>query len=500
MYNYRDFRIYNIIYLLNKNYLIKSFSLYSLAQGFNALTSFFLIFLYTRHLSPAGFGEISLIWTSIIITSIFVDSRLASAFTLRFYKSTKKENIGNIYTILIYNIGLDIIIYLTFFSNTALFSEILGFKIELYIINTIFLLILFMVVGNFYTNLLLISKLSKKYFNAIILYNFIIIISSYLYLHTLGLDINSYLQSYLISYVFLSLLGLKFIIYEYKPNKINAISISRLISLLKISLPLIPDSLLMMLLFWIDRYMLNVYSGMALVGIYSVAYQFSSVIGLIINPFGQALSPVMFESFVNNERRYKKMMSLIIENFWMILSMIIMAYFTFLNEIYQIFLGQEYLEGYNIILILILALALGAATNFFGTTLIMKERTKFVFIITFIAVLFDISLNFILIPRYNIYGAAISIALSYGFKFILTFIYSQKLCYVNYNYKYIIKSIFISSLFLSFTYSYSYMDINIILRIIIKLILFILFVLVAYKYLKLNDLRKAINYAKMAKE
>ena len=129
------------------------------------------------------------------------------------------------------------------------------------------------------------------------------------------------------------------------------------------------------------------------------------------------------------------------------------------------------------------------------TTIIMREKTNVIFLFTFISVSLNIVLNFLLIPEYSMYGAAVATLVSYILQFIMVFIYTQKLVFINYDYKFILKSVFVSLLFFISVVFLSYLEINIFIRLGLKVSLFLLFILVSYKFLKLNKaIKKFLNY------
>jgi len=481
---------------LSQSYLAKAFSFFSLSQAISALTSFAILAFYTKYLPPIEFGNIALIWIFVIIVSVAIDGRLNTAFSIKFYKVSKNENTKNIYSIFIYNLLVWSIVYSVFLLFPSLFQKIIRIQIPTADLNVVFLLILFMIFGNFYTNILIVDKKPKSYFLVKLLFNGVLIISSCVYLLVLKSGYISYLKAYLVSYLIISLIGLRFFILNYRPNRKNIVSLVNLKSLLKLGLPLVPNALLLMLLTWADRYILNLYAGLAIVGIYTVGYRFSEVVNsFIINPFGQALSPVLFEQFVKSRDKYKRTMGRVFKYYWLIMLVIMMGYFVILREIFQLFIGAGYIEGYNIIAIVLLGVILWGVTNLLCATVIMKEKTGKMFLFTSISVLVNIGLNFIFIPKYGMYGAAVATLLSYILQFIMIFVYTQKLVFIEYNYRFIFKSSFISLCFFSLILFVSYLELNIILRLSLKLLLFLLFCLITYKFLDLKESIKGIlNY------
>lgn len=498
MINVKNTKIFNI---LSTNYLTKAFSFYSLSQAISAITSFGILALYTKLLLPADFGKIALIWIFVTIASLLIDGRLSAAFSIKFYKVSKEENIKNIYSIFIYNMVVFCLVYLFFLLFPLLFQKISRVQMGISNLNVIFLLILAMIFGNFYTNILIVDKKPKSYFLVKLLFNTVLIVSSLVYLTVLKAGYIAYFKAYLISYLIVAFIGLRFFIVNYKPYK-NVISVLRLKELLKIGIPLVPSALLLMLLTWADRYILNLYVGLAIVGIYTVGYKFSELINnFIINPFGQALSPVLFKQFAQSRDEYKRTMSRVFKYYWLILSGIMIAYFVVLREFFDFFIGAKYVEGYNIIAIVLFGIILWGITNLLGATVIMKEKTGKIFLFISISVFLNIGLNFILIPEYGMYGAAVATLLSYILQFIMIFTYTQKLIFISYDYGFVFRSVAVSLCFLGAVLFVSYLKINTIIGLGLKASLFLLFIFVAYKFLGLKEaIRGFFNYGITSKQ
>jgi len=487
------FKKNKLLNILSQSYLTKAFSFYSLSNAISAITAFGILAFYTKCLPPEDFGKISLMWVFVIITSMIIDGRLNTAFCIKYYKVTKEENIKNVYTILTYNLIVFSIVYLIFLSHPSLFQKILGIQIIIADLNVIFILILFMIIGNFYTSFLIVSQKPKSFFFIKLGFNVILIISSLIFLIVLRDGYVSYLKAYLVSYFIVAVIGLKFFFINYKPYKKGFISLPNLKNLLKIGLPLVPDGIMLMLLIWADRYILNLYVGLAIIGVYSVGYNFSSVINrFIVTPFGQAISPVIFKQFANSLDEYKKTLARIFKYYWLAMFTLAIGYFVILREVYQLIIGIEYIEGYNIIAIVLFGIIISG--NSPGSTVIMKEKTGKIFLFTAISVFVNIGLNFAFIPRYGMYGAAIATLFSYILQYVMIFIYSQRLVYVIYDYKFVFKSSFICLFFFAVILFLSYLNINIIIRLGLKAVSFLLFCLIAYRFLDLKGSIKGIMY------
>lgn len=486
--NIRGTKIFNF---LSKNYLVKAFGSFSLSQVINALSSFAILLLYTRALLPADFGKVTLIWVFITIISMLIDSGLNTAFSIKFYKIPKEENIKNIYSIFIYILVVFSLLYYLFLFFPSLFLKISRVQVATSELTIIFLLMLAIIFGRFYTNMLMISLRPKNYFFTTLVFNIVLVISSFIYLVVRRSGYISYFKAYLLAYFTISILGLRFFVINYKPAKNQIISLANLKGLLKLGLPLVPNSVMLMLLIWADRYILNLYVSLAVVGIYSVGYRFAGIINsFIIDPFGQAMAPINFKLFAKSLSEYKGLMAKVMNYYWLIFFGIMIGYFTILGEVFRLFIDIKYIEGYNIVGMVLIGAIIWGITNYLGSTVVMKEKTGKMLLFTSISVFLNIGLNFMLIPRYGMYAAAATTLISYMLQFIMILKYTQKLVWVNYDYGFIFKSIVFSLSFFAIILFLSFLKINIGIMLGLKIVVFLLFILISYR---LFDVKKFIK-------
>ena len=485
-----------ILYFFKNNKLTKSFSYISLSSLINGIASFFTLGLYTKILPPEHFGKLSLIFVFQGIITILMEARLNTAFSIKFYKVSKEENIKNIYTIFTYYFIISFIFYSLFIISPSLFTQLSSVRMNKYEVTILFLTIMFSIYSGFYTNILLLEQKSKMYFIIRAISSVLLVICSIILLIVLKFGYISYLISYLLSYVVVGVIGLIYFIKNYKPFLGDMFSSAHLKQLLIISIPLIPNGLLLMLLTWADRYILNIYVSLSIVGIYSVGYKFSEFITtFIIGPFGQAVVPHLFKQFALSIDKYKKIMADMLKYYVIILFVIIIGYFVILKEVFTLFIGPEYILGYNIVGIVLMGIVFNSTADIISATIILKEKTSNSFLITGISVVVNIVLNFLFIPSYGIYGAAIATMVSYIIQLVIIFTYSQKLIPIKYNYSIIFKSFFISIVFLTSVIIVSLFSMNIFIGICIKLAIFLIYLVVVYYYFGIkNSFKELLSY------
>lgn len=229
----------------------------------------------------------------------------------------------------------------------------------------------------------------------------------------------------------------------------------------------------------IDSTMLGIFKGDIEVGYYSVSVKMTKIIIPLITSLGLVLAPRMIESIKNNDEvnLFKNMDLYLNFIYFSSIPIIILLYF-FASDIIKIFSGKEYLAAtlpMQIMLPVILFISLSgfSAANF----LIPKGDEKKVLEISLIGLVINFILNFILIPRYSIVGAAVATLVAEFVVAVLRFLGVKKYCF---NYKmfnkervtYILAGFF-SLLVLVFA-SYYKMEFNEYVTIFIKSALYII--------------------------
>lgn len=196
----------------------------------------------------------------------------------------------------------------------------------------------------------------------------------------------------------------------------------------KYSLPLIVGNLAAWTLSLSDRYILEFFRGTQEVGIYSASYNISEKsILLLATLFMLASGPISIhiwekegetksKEFINNVTRYYLMACVPAVIGLSALSKPIMGFLT----------GEQYFEGYKIIpFVTSGVLFLGLQQRFHAGFLFYK-RTGFMTFAIVASGLLNLFLNFLFIPRYGYFAAAITTLISYAFLLFLMITLSQR--------------------------------------------------------------------------
>ncbi|KKP69139.1 MAG: Membrane protein involved in the export of O-antigen and teichoic acid [Candidatus Moranbacteria bacterium GW2011_GWE1_35_17] len=177
-------------------------------------------------------------------------------------------------------------------------------------------------------------------------------------------------------------------------------------SFLKMSMPVGISALVTFLYFKMDTIMLSVLKGSEAVGIYNMAYKIIENItffpGMIVGLILPLLSMYVFSDKVN----FTKIINKTAKVFIIIIVPLIVGTLFLAEDIINIIGGKEFLISANALRVLIVALAFIFFGNLFNSILLSANlQNKLMHVLSFCAV-FNIGLNFALIPKYSYMGAA----------------------------------------------------------------------------------------------
>ncbi|HNR42668.1 MAG TPA: polysaccharide biosynthesis C-terminal domain-containing protein [Bacteroidales bacterium] len=185
----------------------------------------------------------------------------------------------------------------------------------------------------------------------------------------------------------------------------------------------------------IDRYSLNSLALLKYVAIYTMAYKISSVLKLVIvDSIKMAITPMVMQKMnsPDNKRFYSK--TLLYSSFVLMLGIITLSLFSY--EIIKIISrSAEFWIAFIAVPVLSLSVFFANMRETSSYGLIINKKTNIVGISVIASSVLNIILNIILIPVWNITGAAIATITTQFFYWFLNYYYSQKEYHIPYELK-----------------------------------------------------------------
>ncbi len=206
----------------------------------------------------------------------------------------------------------------------------------------------------------------------------------------------------------LSSLGLA----AYKINSLSFKTKNNSWHFLKDSLPMLLSSSILVLLGWMDTFVMGIYEESSNVGIYNVSLKVATLTTFTLQAINSILAPKIAQNYAaNKENVYKKLIQFSTKlNFLITLAVltIIIIFHDFLLGIF----GDEFKAGYIILFIFCAGQLFNSLSGSVGVIMQMigKQKVYQNFVIT--ALFINLVLTFTLTPIYGGIGAAISTVIS----------------------------------------------------------------------------------------
>lgn len=187
-----------------------------------------------------------------------------------------------------------------------------------------------------------------------------------------------------------------------------------LLKFLKMALPLLPVFFFSWVIQSSDSYFLAYLRGESSVGRYSVAYGITSVVLCLTYALNFFWYPVSSRLWVENRIGYNKVFKLIFAGFFTVLLVIVCLFELNSALIVRLFVQRiEYYDAYKIMGCISFAFSMQVLITLLTAPLYSNRNTKAIFFAYLIGGILNVILNFLLIPRMGIVGAAVSTAFSY---------------------------------------------------------------------------------------
>lgn len=417
--------------------LLKHSFVYSISNIAIKASGIILLPVYTAYFSVEDYGKLGLIQITIIIVSqsLILGQGLS---LIRFnnsieFASKKKSILFTLSTFilvvvggftLITNIFIDKISLL--FGNVAEYSPLL--EIAIYIVAGVTLNNLFLSKLRADENSILYTSSSVTKITVMIILNLYLVISE-------GMGIESVLYSQLVGEAVQLILILPSIIKQIDFHfELNFIFPS-----LKYGLPLIFSAMAINLLNGSDRYILKALSSYEELGLYELGYKVAGVINMfLIIPFGLTLLPMSFKIYkTEGDKLYYAKLKTYVTAFlvWSGLALSVFA-----RELVVLFAqNQSYYPAYTVVSFIVLAYVVYGMSMISSLGMYLTGKNHYIAFITIFCAGINIGLNFWLIPRYGMIGAAANTSVSFIILDVLSNAASGKYYKIPYEYFKLIK-------------------------------------------------------------
>lgn len=466
---------------------IKHSAIYGFGNILSKFVGLLMIPVYTRYLTPEGYGIIELLFITIsILGSILKNIMDKSVMRYYFDYDNVAEQKAIISTSFLFmgGVGMFIVIFLTRFSRD--FSGIILGSPEHSLYFKLIFLILFFDILSIVPLTYLKAKESSGIFTVVTLTKLVLILSLNIYLIVFkGKGVIGALYGNLVANLAIAFF---LILWTFKEIKL-LFSLEKLKKVLTFGLPLVPTGIAIFSLTYADRYFLKLYTDLDSVGIYALGYRFGILLSfLITQPFLLIWSAQMFEIAKKDES--EKIFSRFLTYFSFIFVFCGLGLSLFIKEILRVVAAPSFLSAYKIVPILTLGYFFMATRYHFEVGILIKKKTKYLSYILGGTALLNLLINYLFIQRFGMMGAAYATTLSFFVIAVSTYFAERRIYPINYELTRILKILCsgIALFFLGDIFNSN----SIILLVVWKGLLFLAFPFVLYlaNFFSLDEKRK----------
>jgi O-antigen/teichoic acid export membrane protein len=385
--------------------------------------SFVMLPVYTRYLSPADYGVLELLGMTLDVIGMITGVGLVTG-VFKFFSEAEDPKEKRV-VISTAAIGAATLAGLTTLLGLAISPElsklIFGSTANQGYLRLYFLL--FFLQNLEYVPLLLIRAENRSVmFVSINVAKLIVMLSlNILFIVHYGLKIEGAIASSIIAFA-LSSIGLS----TYMIRQIGLhFSREKLRQLLSFGSPLVLWWLGSFVLVFSDRYFVNHYQGTAEVGIYSLAYKFAFLLhALAYGPFETIWTAQRFEVAKRPDAtelytRVFLYLNLIIGGMALVLSL-------FVRDFLRVMSDPAFLPAYRLVPLLIAAQVVFIWADFWTLGIYIRGKTNAMAAGAMVLVPITLLLNFLLIPRWGMFGAAWATMAAYTVRFLWIYHSAQK--------------------------------------------------------------------------
>lgn len=226
------------------------------------------------------------------------------------------------------------------------------------------------------------------------------------------------------------------------------------------------------------------------VGIYKVASKIYLTVAEMINSICIVSMPRISYYVQNNDNKsYNNLINMMFQMICIITIPAIIGIFCVCDNTILLIFGQQYIDSSSILKVLSLSLIFNVINKFFvDVILISFKKEKNIFIITAIGTLTNVILNYIFIPKYGPYGAAIATYISEILEFIIAYSMCRNMLLINNIFKNLLIALLTGSMILGICFIVSSFSFPTVIEIILQISLSVVMYFFAIIFLRRKNI------------
>jgi O-antigen/teichoic acid export membrane protein len=412
--------------------LLKRFSgqtaIYGMGYGLTRLLQFAFLPLYTRYLSPTEYGVLALLLVTGQIATVLSQVGMGAAmFREIIYVETDRRLVES--TTLLFLTTVSLAVLATAWSVSPWLSSLMFGQTDL----TTLLRWTFATSAVGIVEAILLARLRIEQrpmlYSLLALARFVVgAVMVVVFLVVLDRGLTGLVEATAITAGLFALVYLSFLLKDFR----LAFSVPVLRRMLRFGLPLVPAAVFGLSMATSDRYFLQHYRTTAQLGIYSLGYTIGQIMALFVNAVQLAWPAHMFE--IAKQPDAEKNLARMFTYYCGVVGVLSLGVSLFAEEILLIMATPEYYGAANVVPWIAAAYAFWGMSFMVNSGLTTRDKMKYSGLLVSVVAVINLGLNFWLIPRHGIMGAAWATLASYALLAVVQTAVNQRFWRIPYQY------------------------------------------------------------------
>ncbi len=400
----------------------KSLSIYTVTSILNAAIPFLLLPILTSYLTPHEYGLLTIIQIFTLFTFPFISLNIQSTLQLEYHHLTHQEFRRWVSSILVIPLVTLLLVVISFILLESFLYSFM--EISLVWMLIVPLSAFMQVIPQTILSIYKISERALNYAKYQLALTFLNLFLTLGFVALLHWNWEGRILAILISYIIFSILGL------YLLNRMQLISFDidwrYLYRAVELGMPLILHVISGALFMMSDRLFISYYLGHETLGIYAVAAQVAMIALIIQESFNQAWVPFLFKNLKSGLMKNK--IKVIKISYGAILFFLLLPFVIDLVKIpfFKYFIDGKFLDGMEYVFWIALGYSFLGMYKVVTNYIFYEKRVRLLSIMTFMSLLINLILNYILIHRFGAIGVAYGTAITVAIFFLIAFLIANR--------------------------------------------------------------------------
>lgn len=409
----------------------KHMLVFGLSGAINRALSVLLLPLYTRYIVPREYGALGLLMIIYALIPTVLRFGLGNALLRSWYDYDEEHRPVLATTVLVFLLSVSVPVLLLMAAISPELSKLI-FKSDLYTLHFCLILLLSFleIIKAVPDTLMRLQNASVKYSASETVSFFVQLVITVVLVVWFKLGIVGVIIGNLVgSLLELGLLGWfsrQFLKWGFNKSELKV--------MLAFGAPLIFGRLAAICFQWIDRFFINHYVNLRVVGLYTLANQLASPITLLVTtPFSMIWANMQFATMKDEDANeyYSRMLTYV----FFVAMCFAMPLAVLVEDVLRIFAPLKYWEAATVVPWLAFAAVLDAINPVLNVGISIKRKSLVNPFVVITSSGVNVALNFLLIPSFGMMGAAVATVISYVAMNAIRYFITTRLMPIKYEWR-----------------------------------------------------------------